>query len=56
MRAAFYAKLNETLADIDSQGLTKPERVILSRQGAEIVVQMPRASLLESEGGGSWPS
>ena len=39
MRAAFYAKLNETLADIDSQGLTKPERVILSRQGAEIVVR-----------------
>jgi glycine C-acetyltransferase len=39
MRDAFYARVRNELADIDAQGLTKPERVILSRQGAEIRVR-----------------
>ena len=34
----FYAKVRDTLAEIDAGGLTKPERVIDSRQGAQIVV------------------
>jgi glycine C-acetyltransferase len=34
----FYAKVRDTLAEIDAAGLTKPERVIDSRQGAQIVV------------------
>jgi len=39
MRAAFYERIRDELADIGSQGLTKPERVILSRQGPEIRVR-----------------
>jgi len=35
---SFYAKVRETLAEIDGTGLTKPERVIASRQGAWITV------------------
>jgi len=35
----FYARIRGELADIDSQGLTKPERVIMSRQGPEIRVR-----------------
>jgi glycine C-acetyltransferase len=39
MTDAFYARVRQDLADIDAQGLTKPERVIHSRQGAEIAVR-----------------
>jgi len=38
MRDDFYARVRTELADIDAQGLTKPERVIASRQGPEIRV------------------
>ncbi|MBN8552172.1 MAG: glycine C-acetyltransferase [Caulobacterales bacterium] len=34
----FYARVRQTLEDIDAQGLTKPERVIASRQGPVIRV------------------
>ncbi len=34
----FYARVRGTLDEIDAGGLTKPERVIASRQGAEITV------------------
>ena len=34
----FYGRVRETLTDIDAQGLTKPERVIGSRQGPVIRV------------------
>src|SRR5258708_7240555 len=34
----FYDRVRDTLAEIEASGLTKPERVIESRQGAEIVV------------------
>src|SRR5665213_934055 len=33
-----HARVRETLAQIEAAGLTKPERVLDSRQGAEIVV------------------
>jgi glycine C-acetyltransferase len=36
---AFYARVAGELQEIDDQGLTKPERVIASRQGAEIAVR-----------------
>ena len=36
--SAFHARIAAELADIDTQGLTKPERVIASRQGPEITV------------------
>ena len=39
MRGQFYSQVSDTLAEIDAQGLTKPERVLMSRQGAEILVQ-----------------
>ena len=35
---AFYERVSVELADIDAQGLTKPERVIASRQGPVITV------------------
>ncbi|HUH24022.1 MAG TPA: aminotransferase class I/II-fold pyridoxal phosphate-dependent enzyme, partial [Brevundimonas sp.] len=35
---AFYDRISAELADIDAQGLTKPERVIASRQGPVISV------------------
>jgi glycine C-acetyltransferase len=38
MRTDFYQRVRSELASIDDQGLTKPERVITSRQGAEIQV------------------
>ena len=34
----FYARVRGTLDEIEAGGLTKPERVIASRQGAEIIV------------------
>jgi glycine C-acetyltransferase len=39
MRDEFYARVRDELASIDSQGLTKPERVIQSRQGPVIKVR-----------------
>jgi glycine C-acetyltransferase len=38
MTATFYDRVSAELADIDAQGLTKPERVIHSRQGPVIRV------------------
>lgn len=38
MTATFYDRVSAELADIDAQGLTKPERVIASRQGPVISV------------------
>ncbi|MGX1803725.1 glycine C-acetyltransferase, partial [Brevundimonas naejangsanensis] len=38
MNQAFYDRVSAELADIDAQGLTKPERVIASRQGPVISV------------------
>lgn len=39
MSAGFYGRVDETLRDIDDQGLTKPERILTSRQNAEIEVR-----------------
>src|SRR3569832_15732 len=39
MRQAFYERVRGELASIEEQGLTKPERVIVSRQGPEIQVR-----------------
>ncbi len=39
MRDSFYERVRGELKSIDDQGLTKPERVIVSRQGAEIQVK-----------------
>jgi glycine C-acetyltransferase len=38
MTATFYDRVRAELADIDAQGLTKPERIIASRQGPVIRV------------------
>jgi glycine C-acetyltransferase len=38
MRDDFYTRVRDELTAIDAQGLTKPERVIASRQGPEIEV------------------
>ncbi len=38
MTATFYDRVSAELADIDAQGLTKPERIIASRQGPVIKV------------------
>ena len=38
MTASFYDRVRAELSDIDTQGLTKPERVIASRQGPVIQV------------------
>ncbi len=38
MTADFHARIAAELADIDAQGLTKPERIIASRQGPVIEV------------------
>ena len=38
MTASFHDRVRAELADIDSQGLTKPERIIASRQGPVIRV------------------
>jgi glycine C-acetyltransferase len=45
--SAFYARVRDELGEIETQGLTKPERVISSRQGALIEVARP--------GGGTRP-
>jgi glycine C-acetyltransferase len=39
MRDEFYGRIRDELTSIDDQGLTKPERVIRSRQGPEIAVR-----------------
>jgi glycine C-acetyltransferase len=39
MRTDFYQRVRSELVSIDDQGLTKPQRVITSRQGAEIQVK-----------------
>ncbi len=39
MREDFYQRVRGELVDIEQQGLTKPERVILSRQGPQIRVR-----------------
>ena len=39
MSAGFYGKVDDTLQDIADQGLTKPERILSSRQNAEITVR-----------------
>jgi glycine C-acetyltransferase len=38
---AFYERIGRELADIDAQGLTKRERVLLSPQGAQVRVATP---------------
>jgi len=45
--SAFYARVRDELADIDAQGLTKPERVITSPQGAAIEVRGPDGATRE---------
>ena len=40
-RGAFFTRVGSSLADLDAQGLTKPERIIVSPQGAEITVRTP---------------
>jgi len=39
--ADFYARVRDTLADIDAQGLSKPERIITSKQSSRIRVRGP---------------
>ncbi len=39
MTADFYQRINERLAQIDSEGLTKSERIMLSPQGATVTVR-----------------
>jgi glycine C-acetyltransferase len=39
MSAGFYGKVDDTLRDIADQGLTKPERILSSRQNTEITVR-----------------
>jgi glycine C-acetyltransferase len=43
-RTAFLEHVRSTLADIDAAGLTKPERIILSRQGTEVTVERPNGT------------
>jgi len=38
METGFYERVRQTLDDIEAQGLTKPERIITSPQGASITV------------------
>ncbi|MEO1658583.1 MAG: glycine C-acetyltransferase [Pseudomonadota bacterium] len=38
MANAFYARIRETLTEIDEEGLTKPERLITSKQGPEVTI------------------
>jgi glycine C-acetyltransferase len=38
---AFYDRVRGELRDIHSQGLAKPERVIVSRQGPELTIRRP---------------
>jgi len=41
MREAFYARVRDTLEEIDSQGLTKHERLLTSPQAVEVEVATP---------------
>lgn len=47
MSSAFYERIKAELLDIDAQGLTKPERVIATRQGAPIAVRAKDGSVRE---------
>ncbi|GGY55607.1 2-amino-3-ketobutyrate coenzyme A ligase [Parvularcula lutaonensis] len=38
MTDAFYARIRDTLQEIDDEGLTKPERLITSKQGPEVTL------------------
>ncbi|MEM6746749.1 MAG: glycine C-acetyltransferase [Pseudomonadota bacterium] len=38
MTDAFYARIRDTLQEIDDEGLTKPERLITSKQGPEVTI------------------
>jgi glycine C-acetyltransferase len=38
MTDAFYARIRDTLTEIDEEGLTKPERLITSKQGPEVTI------------------
>jgi glycine C-acetyltransferase len=40
MRGEFYGRVRGTLADIEIQGLTKPERVMVSPQGASVRIRV----------------
>ena len=44
----FYTRVRATLDDIASQGLTKPERVITTRQGVEIEVRRPDGTTVQA--------
>lgn len=44
MSARFYGKVDTTLEEIEDQGLTKPERILSSRQNAKITVQVGEKS------------
>jgi glycine C-acetyltransferase len=39
MTDAFYARIRDTLEDIEDEGLTKPERLIASPQGPEVEIE-----------------
>lgn len=39
MTESFYARIRDTLAEIDAEGLTKPERIITSQQGPEVTIR-----------------
>ncbi|NRA31505.1 MAG: aminotransferase class I/II-fold pyridoxal phosphate-dependent enzyme, partial [Parvularculaceae bacterium] len=39
MTETFYARVRETLTEIDDEGLTKPERLITSKQAPEVTIQ-----------------
>mgnify|MGYP006216456801 CR=1 FL=1 len=45
MTASFHDRVRAELTDIDAQGLTKPERIIASRQGP--VIQVGGRSVLK---------
>lgn len=47
-REAFYERVRETLFDIAEQGLTKPERVTTSRQGAQVTVRRRDGACFEA--------
>lgn len=48
MTQSFINHVRQTLSDIDQQGLTKPERVIVSRQGADIKVRRPDGAVTDA--------
>ena len=39
MTQSFYARIRDTLTEIDEEGLTKPERLITSKQGPEVTIR-----------------